>query len=74
MFAELVDYSMFDFLFLGLGAYPLIDVDETRYAVMARDLIHSEDWNSLMLNEFLSWKTTFVFFACWWFSKIIRRV
>lgn len=38
------------FLFFGLGFYPLIDVDETRYAVMARDLIHSSDWNSLMLN------------------------
>lgn len=39
------------FLFLGLGSYPLIDVDETRYAVMARDLINSSDWNSLMLNQ-----------------------
>lgn len=37
------------FLFYGLGLYPLIDVDETRYAVMSRDLI-SFDWNSLMLN------------------------
>lgn len=37
------------FLFFGLGLYPLIDVDETRYAVMSRDLI-SFDWNSLMLN------------------------
>lgn len=38
------------FLFFGLGFYPLIDVDETRYAVMARDLFNSTDWNSLMLN------------------------
>lgn len=38
------------FLFYGLGFYPLLDVDETRYAVMSRDLIHSFDWNSLMLN------------------------
>lgn len=38
------------FLFFGLGKYPLTDVDETRYAVMARDLLHSLDWNSLMLN------------------------
>lgn len=38
------------FLFFGLGFYPLIDVDETRYAVMARDLLNSFDWNSLMLN------------------------
>ncbi len=38
------------FLFVGLNFYPLMDVDETRYAVMARDLIHSLDWNSLKLN------------------------
>ena len=24
----------FIFLFVGMGAYPLVDVDETRYAVM----------------------------------------
>lgn len=38
------------FLFFGIGSYPLLDVDETRYAVMARDLVNSMDWNSLMLN------------------------
>lgn len=38
------------FLFFGLGSYPLMDVDETRYAIMSRDLMHSFDWNSLMLN------------------------
>lgn len=38
------------FLFLGIGSYPLLDVDETRYAVMARDLANSFDWNSLQLN------------------------
>lgn len=38
------------FLFWGLNFYPLIDVDETRYAVIARDLAHSFDWNSLKLN------------------------
>lgn len=38
------------FLFLGLGAYPLIDVDETRYAVMSRDMVLSHNWNNLMLN------------------------
>jgi len=38
------------FLFFGLNFYPLMDVDETRYAVMSRDLIHSFDLNSLMLN------------------------
>lgn len=39
------------FLFYGLGSYPLIDVDETRYAVMSRDMLHTLDWNSLMLNQ-----------------------
>ncbi len=38
------------FLFFGLNFYPLIDVDETRYAVIAKNLIGSRDWNSLMLN------------------------
>lgn len=38
------------FLFFGLGAYPLIDVDETRYAVMARDMLHAHNLNNLMLN------------------------
>ena len=39
------------FLFWGLNFYPLMDVDETRYAVMARDLAYSFDWNSLTLNS-----------------------
>lgn len=38
------------FLFWGLNLYPLMDVDETRYAVMSRDLVNSFDWNSLQLN------------------------
>lgn len=38
------------FLFFGLNFYPLMDVDETRYAIMARDLLSSWDWNSLYLN------------------------
>lgn len=38
------------FLFFGLGAYPLMDVDETRYAIMARDMAHAYNWNNLMLN------------------------
>lgn len=38
------------FLFFGLGSYPLIDVDETRYAVMSRDLFNSFNINDLMLN------------------------
>lgn len=39
------------FLFFGIGSYPLIDVDETRYAVMSRDLLNSFNWNNLMLNN-----------------------
>lgn len=39
------------FLFFGLNFYPLLDVDETRYAIMSRDLLNSFDWNSLMLNS-----------------------
>lgn len=38
------------FLFFGLNFYPLIDVDETRYAVIAKNLLVSRDWNSLILN------------------------
>lgn len=38
------------FLFTGLNSYPLIDVDETRYAVIARDLVNSFNWNNLNLN------------------------
>lgn len=38
------------FLFFGLNFYPLMDVDETRYAVMARDLAYSLNWNNLYLN------------------------
>lgn len=47
----LLTVSCLFFLFFGLNFYPLIDVDETRYAVMARDLYNSFDWNSLMLNS-----------------------
>lgn len=38
------------FLFFGLGSYPLLDVDETRYAVMARSMVHSWNWMDLKLN------------------------
>lgn len=39
------------FLFWGLNFYPLLDVDETRYAIMSRDLANSGDWNLLLLNS-----------------------
>lgn len=47
---SLLAIACFIFLFAGLNFYPLMDVDETRYAVMARDLIHSLDFNALKLN------------------------
>lgn len=39
------------FLFWGLNFYPLLDVDETRYAIMSRDLLNSGNWNLLLLNS-----------------------
>lgn len=36
--------------FWGLGSYPLMDVDETRYVSMARDMFHSKDFLTLYLN------------------------
>src|SRR5574344_1193853 len=46
----LLGFLCYLFLFFGLDFYPLLDVDETRYAVMSRDLAHSFDWNLLKLN------------------------
>lgn len=46
----LLAISCLIFLFFGLDFYPLLDVDETRYAVMSRDLIGSFSWNFLNLN------------------------
>ena len=36
--------------FFSMGAYPLIDVDETRYVAMSRDLFHANDLLTLYLN------------------------
>lgn len=38
------------FFFIGLNAYPLIDVDETRYAIIARTMVITHNWNDLILN------------------------
>lgn len=36
--------------FLGLGSYPLLDIDETRYVTMARDMFNSGNYLTLYLN------------------------
>ena len=36
--------------FWGIGSYPLMDVDETRYVSMARDMFNSKDFLTLYLN------------------------
>jgi 4-amino-4-deoxy-L-arabinose transferase-like glycosyltransferase len=40
----------FFIFFYGIGTYPLMDVDETRYVSMARDMFHSKDFMTLYLN------------------------
>ena len=40
-------YFMF---FFNIGKYALMDVDETRYVAMARDMFHSRDFLTLYLN------------------------
>lgn len=42
---------IFYFIFFhGIGTYSLMDVDETRYVAMARDMFHSKDFLTLYLN------------------------
>lgn len=42
---------LFYFIFFhGIGTYSLMDVDETRYVAMARDMFHSKDFLTLYLN------------------------
>ena len=36
--------------FHNIGTYSLMDVDETRYVAMARDMFHSKDFMTLYLN------------------------
>ena len=36
--------------FYGTGSYPLMDIDETRYASMAHDMFKSKDFMTLYLN------------------------
>lgn len=37
--------------FFKMGNYPLIDVDETRYVAIARDMLNANDWMTLKLNN-----------------------
>lgn len=37
--------------FFSMGHYPLIDVDETRYVSMAREMFHTKDFLTLHLNS-----------------------
>ncbi|MDD3237879.1 MAG: glycosyltransferase family 39 protein [Candidatus Gastranaerophilales bacterium] len=37
--------------FYNVGNYPLIDVDETRYVSIARDMLNAHDWMTLKLNN-----------------------
>lgn len=42
---------IFYFIFFhGIGTYSLMDVDETRYVAMARDMFHSKNFLTLYLN------------------------
>ena len=36
--------------FYGIGSYPLMDIDETRYASMAHDMFKTKDFMTLYLN------------------------
>lgn len=52
---ELVSISSLLFVcyflyFFRMGSYPLIDVDETRYVSMARDMFNTKDYLTLYLN------------------------
>lgn len=42
---------IFYFIFFhNIGTYPLMDIDETRYVLMSKDMFHSGDFMTLYLN------------------------
>ena len=44
----LIFYLIF---FYGIGNYALMDVDESRYVSMAKDMFHTKDYMTLYLNH-----------------------
>lgn len=51
LFTVLMLGIIFYFIFFhAIGTYPLMDVDETRYVSMARDMFLSKDFSTLYLN------------------------
>lgn len=58
---------------LTLGAYPLMDIDETRYVAMARDMFQSGDFMTLWLNGEYFFEKPPLFFWLECFSFWISR-
>ena len=50
--------------FWGIGSYPLMDVDETRYVSMARDMFFSKDYMTLYLNGEYFFEKPPLYFWC----------
>ncbi len=51
LFSVLLLAIAFYFLFFhNIWSYPLMDIDETRYVLMSRDMLHSKDFLTLYLN------------------------
>ena len=46
----ILGFILFYGFFYHLGSYPLLDVDETRYVDMARDMFYSKNYLTLYLN------------------------
>ena len=46
----LLAFICFYCFFHAIGAYPLLDIDETRYVHMAREMFNTKDYLTLYLN------------------------
>lgn len=61
--------------FYNMGNYPLIDVDETRYVSIAKDMLNINDWSTLRLNgEFFFEKPPLYFWLLDTFFLIFGRI